>query len=68
MATRLSSRMRSSSRIESAPVCASDWSAIFATSASSRSGTSISFVHGHFSAGPNWARKCRIPASPPAMR
>lgn len=68
MPTRLSSRIRSSSRIECWPDCASDWPAMRSISASSRSGTSISLVQGHFSAGPNWPRKCRIPASPPAMR
>ena len=32
------------------------------------SGTSVSFVHGHSSAGPKCSRKPRMPASPPAMR
>ncbi len=32
------------------------------------SGTSVSFVHGSFSVGPNCAMKCFIPAVPPAIR
>ena len=32
------------------------------------SGTSVSFVHGQLSAGPNCAMKCRMPPSPPAIR
>ena len=41
--------------------------AIFSTNSSVISGVSISLVQGHFSAGPNWAIKCRMPCSPPAM-
>ena len=70
--TRQSSRSASSSRIDRPGVCRSTWSSLCAqivsSSSSVSSGTSISFVHGHFSAGPNWAMKWRMPASPPAMR
>ena len=68
MATRLSSRIRSSSRMEIPAAWASDWSATLSTSSGVSSGTSISLVHGHFSAGPNWDMKWRMPASPPATR
>ena len=32
-----------------------------------KSGTSVSFVHGHLSAGPNCSIKCSKPSSPPAI-
>ncbi len=70
--TRQSSRNASSSRIDIPGVCRSTWSSlceqIVSSSSSVSSGTSISFVHGHFNAGPNWAMKWRMPASPPAIR
>ncbi len=56
-ATRLSSRIRSSSRTERPPAWWSDCAASFSISSSVSSGTSVSFVHGHSSAGPNCSRK-----------
>ena len=67
-ATRQSSRSASNSRIDRSPACWSDCSTIRSSSSSVSSGTSVNFVHGHFSAGPNCSMKWRMPASPPAMR
>ena len=50
------------------PAWASDCATSFSTNASVSSGTSVSFVHGHSSAGPNCSMKWRMPASPPAVR
>ena len=46
----------------------SDWATILSISSSVSSGTSVSFVQGHFNDGPNWAMKWRMPFSPPAIR
>ena len=62
-------RARARARASERPAaCASDWAAIRSTARPSAPGTSVSFVHGHSSAGPKCSRKPRMPASPPAMR
>ena len=68
MATRLSSRIRSSSRIERPAACVVRLVGDLVDQLGVSSGTSISLVQGHFRHGPNWAMKWRMPASPPAMR